>query len=114
MVVPVVTMKYVSRSVAGVIAVVIVVFAIANRGDVVVSFSPLPFTVQIPLYAVLLATAALGALAGGVGAWFAAGRVRARARRQRRQIQSLEDELTAAVRGHGNRQVVAHATGDNG
>ena len=45
--------------------IVIVAFAIANRAPVEVSFAPLPFVVELPVYGVLLLGLVIGGLLGG-------------------------------------------------
>ena len=68
------------------IALVLLLFAIANRHVVTVSFDP--FTggdirgpaVTAPLFVVLLLTGLLGLLAGGFATWLTQGRWRRRAR----------------------------------
>ena len=69
------------------IAIALLAFAFANRQIVTVSFDPLPsgdvpaFAVSLPLFVVLILTAMLGVVAGGVAVWFAQGRHRRAARR---------------------------------
>ena len=58
-----------------------IVFAVANRHLVTVSFDPFNSTtptvaVTLPLFAVIIAVAMLGVLAGGMATWFRQGRWR--------------------------------------
>lgn len=76
------------------VAIVIVLFSIANRAPVTVSFDPImreapALSATIPLYLVVLAAIALGVIAGGLGAWFAQGRHRKAERTLRRETQIL-------------------------
>lgn len=76
------------------VAVIVVLFSIANRAPVTVSFDPIvreapAVSATLPLYLVVLAAIALGLIAGGVGAWLAQGRHRKAERRLRRETQVL-------------------------
>ncbi len=86
-------MKILWRLVGVVVGVAAVVFALANRGPVSVSFAPLPIAVAMPVYLLVLIALALGVIAGGVGAWRAAGRARAVSRERRRRVAALEGEV---------------------
>jgi uncharacterized integral membrane protein len=74
------------------VAVVIVVFAIANRAPVPVSLDPLPFAIEAPLYAAVLGAFVVGLVAGALGVWPRLLRGRAIARRGRRELEALERE----------------------
>ena len=68
------------------VAVVIVLFAVANRHLVMVSFDPFPGNdiqgpqLTAPLFLLLFIAGALGVLAGGMTVWFRQGRFRKQAR----------------------------------
>lgn len=68
------------------VAIVIVLFAVANREPVKVSFDPFPGNdiqgpaLYAPLFLLLFLAGALGVLAGGVTVWFRQGRFRKQAR----------------------------------
>lgn len=87
------------------IALLIVLFSVANRAPVRVSFDPISrdaplFAFDIPLFAVVLAAIAAGVLIGGLASWLAQGKHRKAARRNRREAESLRGEtqmLRAAV-----------------
>ena len=75
-------------------AVVIVAFAVANRGDVVIEFFPLPIAaIQIPVYAIFQAGMVIGALLGAVIVWLSSLPVRRELRRIRRQLQRTENQI---------------------
>lgn len=79
------------------VAVIVILFAIANRGPVLLSLDPFAkgapeIAVTVPLYALVLAALALGVLIGGVGAWLAAGGVRRANRLSRREAHRLRSE----------------------
>ncbi len=82
------------RLLLGLIAlIVIVTFAIANRTPVDVSFAPLPLTIELPLYGAFLFGLIVGVLVGGIGVWLGGLAGRQRARRLRRKVWALENQL---------------------
>ncbi|MBX9909091.1 MAG: LapA family protein [Beijerinckiaceae bacterium] len=79
------------------VALAIVLFSVANRAPVRVSFDPFSrdapvFAYNIPLFAVVLAAIAAGVLIGGFAAWLAQGKHRKAARRNRREAETLRSE----------------------
>ncbi|MCB9998247.1 MAG: hypothetical protein M9883_14735 [Methylobacteriaceae bacterium] len=68
------------------VAILIVLFAVANRHLVMVSFDPFPGNdiqgpqLTAPLFLLLFLAGALGVLAGGMTVWFRQGRFRKQAR----------------------------------
>lgn len=80
------------------IAVVVIAFAIANRGPVTVSLSPLPVALDLPLYWVVLAAVLVGLIAGGTAAWASGAKWRRLAREKRRQAGRLEAEVESLRR----------------
>lgn len=86
-------MKLIYWFIAGPLIAVAVLFALSNRGFVELSIWPLPFSVDAPVYLVALGGLAVGFFAGGVVAWFGAGRTRARARAAERALRGREVEL---------------------
>ena len=87
------------------IALAIVLFSVANRAAVRVSFDPISreapvLAFDVPLFAVVLAALAIGVLIGGLASWLTQGKHRRAARRNRREADSLRSEsqmLRAAV-----------------
>jgi uncharacterized integral membrane protein len=76
------------------LGVVLVVFAVANRHLVTVSFDPFNSTdpsvaVTLPLFVVIIAVAIAGVVAGGCATWF-------RQRRWRRSARQHEADANAA------------------
>lgn len=68
------------------LGLILVVFSVANRHLVTVSYDPLdlkePFgSIELPLFAVIIASAILGVIAGGVATWLGQRRWRRAARR---------------------------------
>jgi len=65
--------------------VLAVVFAIANREVVTLDLWPLAIVVQLPLFLLVLGSALVGLLAGGIIVWFSGGQTRRRLREARRE-----------------------------
>ncbi|ETR77681.1 hypothetical protein X566_08520 [Afipia sp. P52-10] len=79
------------------LAIVFVVFAVANRHMVTVSLDPFntadpALSVTIPLFVVILLAAIAGALAGGAATWFRQGRWRRAARRHQAEAQAARSQ----------------------
>ena len=87
------------------LGVVFVVFAVANRHLVTVSFDPFnsadpALKVTWPLFLVIIVTAALGVVAGGCATWFRQRRWRRAARQHQadaRQMRAQLADLRAAA-----------------
>ena len=77
------------------VAVLLALFAIANRDDVVISVDPLPFTFTLPLYLLVFGAVALGLIAGYLVMWVSGYRTRRDFRRARRRLAQVESELHA-------------------
>jgi uncharacterized integral membrane protein len=77
-----------------VVGFLVILFSITNRQSVALDLWPLPLAVDVPLYAVVIATAVIGFIAGGIVAWFSGGRARRRARQESRRAHNLEKDLT--------------------
>ncbi len=93
-------LRFVKMLIAVPAAFAIILFAVANRQVVRVSFDPFsreaPASfVDAPLFAVALAALALGVVIGGVGAWLAQGRHRRAERRLKREVSRLSEESAA-------------------
>jgi uncharacterized integral membrane protein len=71
-------------------AIVIVVLSVDNRQIVDIVFWPLPFTYQMPLYAVFLIGLFAGAILGGTATWLSAHEDRRQARALRRKVRAVE------------------------
>jgi uncharacterized integral membrane protein len=87
------------------VALIVVLFSVANRAPVRVSLDPISreapaFALDLPLFAVVLAAIAIGILLGGCASWLAQGKHRKAARVNRREADKLRGEaqsLRAAV-----------------
>ena len=94
------------------IAAAVVVLAIANRHAVPVSFDPLPFSYDIPLFAVVLAAIFVGLIIGFAASWLAAHKWRRMARERGRRLSDLESEtkrLKAQLATPAARNAPAHS-----
>ena len=70
-----------------------VVFSLSNRSIVLIKFSPLPFTIEAPIYLVLMSILFIGVLLGGVGMWLSGLGKRHVVRSQTRRLRLLEAKL---------------------
>jgi uncharacterized integral membrane protein len=77
------------------IAVIVALFAVANRDSVSLGLWPFSFVVQTPLYLAILLSLLIGFLAGAVAGWAGGASNRGESRRRRRRIAALERELAA-------------------
>jgi uncharacterized integral membrane protein len=83
------------------LAVILVIFAVANRHWVMVSFDPFNSTdpslgIDLPLFVVILLSAILGVLAGGIATWIRQRRWRAAARRHEADAAAARAELASS------------------
>ncbi len=84
------------------IAIVLLIFAFANRHFVTVSFDPFEsgdipaFAIQAPLFVVLIAAIMIGVVAGGAATWFAQGKHRRAARQNAFEADKWRAEAQAA------------------
>jgi uncharacterized integral membrane protein len=102
------------------LALIFVVFAVANRHFVTVSFDPFnsadpALSVSLPLFALIIAIAILGVVAGGLATWFGQRRWRraarqheADARTARAQLAELRSQA-ATMRGEPQRRTLPGA-----
>lgn len=77
------------------VALLVVVFAVANRHDVRLELWPFPWVLDLPVYLAVLGALLKGMVLGAVIAWAAGHRARRRAREQARRAESLERQLAA-------------------
>jgi uncharacterized integral membrane protein len=88
------------------VAVLLLVFAFANRQVVSISFDPFvsddipAFAITAPLFLILLLTLIVGAMVGGAAVWLSQGRFRRAARQSRAEVDRLRarDANVPAVR----------------
>jgi uncharacterized integral membrane protein len=92
--------KIVTAAVLIPLAVIIVMFAVANREIVTVSFDPFEtaqpaFALKMPLFVVIFVVVGLGVLVGGIAAWLRQHKWRVRARRAEADARELRARLDA-------------------
>jgi uncharacterized integral membrane protein len=73
--------------------IVILAFAIANRGPVDIGLAPLPGAIEVPVYAVFLFGLVVGVLVGGCGVWLSGFRLRSEGRRMRNKVWALQNQI---------------------
>lgn len=93
-------------------------FTISNLNSVELRFWPLPFAKPVPVFLLAFVALAIGFFAGGIVAWFSAGRARARARAAERtirirdiEIEELRRQVQEAERANAAIKQDAPATG---
>jgi uncharacterized integral membrane protein len=92
--------KFVSLAILTPLAILIVMFAVANREAVSVSFDPFDtghpaLALKLPLFILLFTLLGLGVLVGGIAAWLRQHKWRARARRAEAELRELRARLEA-------------------
>jgi uncharacterized integral membrane protein len=92
--------KFVTVAILIPLAVIIVMFAVANREAVTVSFDPFDsanpaFALTLPLFILIFVLVATGVVVGGVAAWLNQHKWRARARRAEAEARERRAELEA-------------------
>jgi uncharacterized integral membrane protein len=90
--------KIVSALILVPLAVVIIVFAVANRQSVTVSFDPFSSTspayaATLPLFVVIFTVLIVGVLVGGIAAWIGQAKWRRLARKSDADVRVLQQEL---------------------
>jgi len=94
--------KFVSLAILIPLAVVIVMFAVANRETITVSFDPFDaahpaYALKMPLFILIFVLVAVGVLVGGIAAWLRQHKWRMRARRAEIEARELRARLDAEV-----------------
>lgn len=86
-------MRYLRAALSVLFGLFLILFAIANRQIVAVSFSPLPMVIEAPLYALVMIALAIGAVIGGMAVWFRSYARKREANRLKRRISALEHHI---------------------
>jgi uncharacterized integral membrane protein len=98
--------RFIRLVVLTVVAIVLLLFAFANRQFVTVSFDPFgspdnpAIATTAPLFAVVIASAMLGVIAGAAATWLSQGRHRRAARHHRAEAQKWRAEAEALRGAH--------------
>ncbi|WP_416356706.1 lipopolysaccharide assembly protein LapA domain-containing protein [Aureimonas phyllosphaerae] len=89
--------KILTLLVLGPLAILLVVFCVANRAPVPVSLDPIgtmpQFVYEVPLFVLLIGAVILGLILGGLGTWFTQHHYRARAARRTDEVENLRHEV---------------------
>ena len=102
------------------LALIFVVFAVANRHFVTVSFDPFnsadpSISVSLPLFVLIIAVGVLGVIAGGCATWFGQRRWRRAARQHEADAKAARAQLVelranaAGLRGEPQRRALPGA-----
>ena len=92
--------KFVTLAILVPLAVVIVMFAVANRETITVSFDPFDaaqpaYALKLPLFILIFVLVGLGVVVGGIAAWLRQHKWRMRARRAEAEARELRTRLDA-------------------
>ena len=95
--------KIVSALIVVPLAIVIIVFAVANRQPVTVSFDPFSssspaYAATLPLFVVIFTVLIVGVLVGGIAAWIGQAKWRRAARKRDADVRVLHQELESIRR----------------
>jgi uncharacterized integral membrane protein len=90
--------KFLAIAILVPLAVIIVIFAVANREIVAVSLDPFnsahpAYVVKLPLFVLIFVLVAFGVVVGGFAAWLRQHRWRVRARRAEAEVRDLRVRL---------------------
>lgn len=86
-------MRFINSFLAAVVALVVVLFAVSNLTPVVVELWPLPYRLEMGLYAVILLAVFVGFVAGLIAAWLAGGKRRRELKALRKEARDLQASL---------------------
>jgi uncharacterized integral membrane protein len=90
--------KFVAIAILVPLAVIIVMFAVANRETITVSFDPFDsahpaLALQTPLFILIFVLVGVGVVVGGIAAWLKQHKWRTRARRAEAEARELRARL---------------------
>jgi len=79
--------------------IVLVMFAVANRQSITISFDPFDsehpaYALKAPLFILMFVLLAAGAIIGGISTWFGQRKWRSRARHAEREVRAVQEQLT--------------------
>ena len=74
------------------VALAVISFSVNNRDSIAIDVWPAPYTVEVPVFAIVLVSILGGMVIGAIVAWFSGGKTRSRARRNARRAKTAERE----------------------
>ncbi|MBL4666009.1 MAG: DUF1049 domain-containing protein [Sneathiella sp.] len=86
-------MKIISWVFMAILALAIVTLSIGNKGPVTFSLYPLPFVIEVPLFALILGGGFLGILLGSIRTWMSDGKARRENRASKQEVLRLKGEV---------------------
>ncbi len=86
-------MKLIGWALIVILGLIAITFSVHNYQTANLDLWPLPYTIGLPLFAIVMAAMTAGFLIGVVVIWLAGGRYRGRAREQGRELRSARIEL---------------------
>ena len=98
--------RFLKVAILALCAIILLGFAFANRGLVTVSFDPFApparaaFSIETPLFAVVIVAAMLGIVAGALATWLSQGRHRKASRQSRREADKWRAQAQALKAVH--------------
>ncbi|MCB2106740.1 MAG: DUF1049 domain-containing protein [Rhodobacteraceae bacterium] len=95
-------MRLITTLIALAVAVAVVLFAISNRATVTLELWPLPYSIDVGIYAAVLVAILIGFVGGAVAMWLAGGAKRRELRQTRRRVKDLEHSLAQAKSDSGS------------
>jgi uncharacterized integral membrane protein len=95
--------KILSAAILVPLAVILIAFAVANRGSVTISFDPFSatqpaYSANVPLFGLMFLLVIIGVIIGGVATWLGQHRYRRAARRLDAEVRQLHEEIDSARR----------------
>jgi uncharacterized integral membrane protein len=94
------------------VAILVLIFAVANHHTVKVSFDPFAegdieaFAITAPLFLILFLAVMIGVLAGGAVTWLAQGKYRRAARQSRAEAERLREAAQLAKPASSDNRIV--------
>ncbi len=82
------------------IALLVILFALMNRQEVVLSLWPLPYEKPLPLFFLTLLSVVIGFFIGALATWLSGGTTRQKLRAANRALAESRDELAILKRQH--------------
>lgn len=103
-------MRIISWTFLALLGITIIILSIGNKDAVTFSFYPLPFAMDVPLFALILAGGFIGVLLGSVKTWMSDGKARRENRQNKREIAKLQGDITRLIREKEEKEAVYQET----